>query len=505
MSTRRVAVLFWVLAITTVAALGAWMAGGNIVSPAEAAARTAPPTASPILVPVEERVLSSEVVTRGTARFGLPQPIAVPPSTLKANTSGLITTLPVVNKQFNEGDVLLTTSGRPVFVLQGATPAYRDIVPGSSGPDVRQLQEALKRMGFDPGTIDGTYSEKTSEAVKAWYEKAGVEPFGPTPEQQLNLQTLTVAAGDAKKAQLAASKASANADLAVKAAKAKATQAYKTASADVAVKISDRALLALDPRALQTAVAAADANLELARAAVRAAELDGEVLYRTAQDAKAVADFDAILTAERVAQTTEQLEAAKKKIGFQVPLDEIVFLPALPVRVDQVTGVVGSAASGPVLAVTDNQTMIDSSLPLESAPLVKPGMEVVIDEPIMGINTKGVVERVAETPGTNGADGYHIYFLVRVGEAPQPMQGFSLRLTIPIKSTEGAVTTVPLSAVSLGADGASRIQIQRNGKLEYMPVTPGMAADGFVEVQPINGDLAAGQLVVVGNAEEVRP
>jgi peptidoglycan hydrolase-like protein with peptidoglycan-binding domain len=424
---------------------------------------------------------------------------------LKANNSGLITNLPVVNKQFNEGDVLLTTSGRPVFVLQGSTPAYRDIVPGSSGPDVRQLQEALKRLGSDPGPIDGIYTAKTSEAVKAWYEKAGVEPFGPTPEQRLNLQTLLVAAGDATKAELAARKAAANADLAVNAAKAKATQAYKMASADLAVKISDRALLALDPRALQTAVAAADANLDLARAAVRAAELDGEVVYRTAKDAKTIADLEATLTAERVVQTAEQLETARKKIGFQVPLDEVIFLPALPVRVDQVSGVVGSAASGPVIAVTDNQTMIDSTLPLDSAPLVKPGMEVVIDEPTMGIKTKGVVERVAETPGTNGADGYHIYFLVRVGEVPTPMQGFSLRLTIPIESTQGAVTTVPLSAVSLGADGESRIQLQRNGKLEYMPVKPGMAADGFVEVQPIKGELKAGQLVVIGDREELQP
>jgi peptidoglycan hydrolase-like protein with peptidoglycan-binding domain len=502
MNTRRTVVLFWVLAITAIAALGAWIAGGNIVSPAEAAARTAPPIASPILVPVEERVLSSEVVTRGTARFGLPQPIAVPPSTLKSNTSGLITTLPVVNKQFNEGDVLLMTSGRPVFVLRGTTPAYRDMVPGSSGPDVRQLQESLKRLGHDPGPIDGVYSEKTSEAVKKWYESAGIEPFGPTAEQQLNLQTLTVAVGDAKKAELAAAKAAANADLAVKAAQAKAAQTYKTASADVAVKISDRALLALDPRALQTAVAAADANLELARAAVRAAELDGEVIYRAAQDAKAVAVLDATLTAERVAQTSAQLEAARKKIGFQVPLDEIVFLPELPVRVDQVSGVVGSPASGPVIAVTDNQTMIDSSLPLDSAALVKPGMEVLIDEPTMGIKTKGIVERVAETPGTNGADGYHIYFLIRVGDVPTPMQGFSLRLTIPIKSTQGPVMTVPLSAMSLSADGTSRIQIQRDGKLEYMAVEPGMAADGYVEVRPIDGELTAGQLVVVGIAEK---
>jgi hypothetical protein len=35
-----------------------------------------------------------------------------------------------------------------------------------------------------------------------------------------------------------------------------------------------------------------------------------------------------------------------------------------------------------------------------------------------------------------------------------------------------------------------------------MAVEPGMAADGYVEVRPIDGELTAGQLVVVGIAEK---
>jgi hypothetical protein len=150
------------------------------------------------------------------------------------------------------------------------------------------------------------------------------------------------------------------------------------------------------------------------------------------------------------------------------------------------------------MSVTDNQIVIDSALPLDVAPLVKPGMEVAIDETNLGIKTKGIVETVASNPGTHGVDGYHFYYSVRVGETPTPLAGFSLRLTMPIKSTEGAVTAVPVSAVSLAADGASRVQIEENGKLEYIPVEPGLAADGFVEVKAIKGELKPGQLVVVG-------
>jgi multidrug efflux pump subunit AcrA (membrane-fusion protein) len=96
-------------------------------------------------------------------------------------------------------------------------------------------------------------------------------------------------------------------------------------------------------------------------------------------------------------------------------------------------------------------------------------------------------------------DGYHIYFAVRVDEASTPLQGFSLRMTIPIESSAGEVLTVPVSAVSLAADGKSRVQVQDNEALRYVNVEPGLAANGFVEVRPLEGQLDPGQLVVVGS------
>jgi hypothetical protein len=105
---------------------------------------------------------------------------------------------------------------------------------------------------------------------------------------------------------------------------------------------------------------------------------------------------------------------------------------------------------------------------------------------------------VADTPGTDGVDGYHIYFEVRVDKAATPLDGFSLRLTIPINSTQGAVTAVPISALSLAPDGTSRVQAANNGVLEFIVVEPGLSADGFVELTRVHGELAPGQLVVVG-------
>jgi hypothetical protein len=498
MIKKRTLVLFYVLALMAVVAVVGWAAGSHIESPAEAAARTAPPMPSPILVPVEERVLSTNVVTRGTARFGSPQPVSIAPSPLKTNVASLITTLPLPNSQFKEGDVLLTAGGRPVLTLQGEIPAYRDLVPGASGKDILQLEQGLKRLGFDPGGVDGVYDEQTSGAVTNWYQSAGFEAFGPTADQLANVRLLEIGAGDALKNKLTATGAAATAKLAMASARAKAELAKKTAAADISAKIAERALIVLDPRQMALARTAVDEKLEVARAGMRAAEIDAEATIHAAQQVQSVADFDAKLMAERADRAQADLDAAKRKLGIQVPIDEIVFLRQMPVRVEQVIALVGAAASGPVLMVTDNKITIDSSLPLDAATLVKPGMKVAIEEPTLGIKADGVVDMVAQTPGTFGVDGYHIYFSVKVGDTPTPLQGFSLRLTIPVESTKGPVITVPISAVTLAADGKSRVQVETGGKLEYIIVQPGLAAEGFVEITPVDGSLKPGQLVVVG-------
>lgn len=501
MSNKRVITLFAVLGAVTIAATGSWIAGSSIQSPAEMAARTAPPTASPILVPVEQRVLSSDVVTRGTARFGLPQSIAIVPSSLKSE-AGVITSLPLRNVQIQAGDVLLTASGRPVFVLQGKVPAFQDLVPGSAGDNVRQLESALKRLGFDPGSMDGIYDEQTSAAVAKWYTSAGWEPFGPTRAQLANIRALEKELVVATNNKLATAAAAAAAPLALESVRANVNHANRIAAAEVVAKTASRDKVMADRNATSEQRANANAALEAAQAAARATELRGQVAVQAAVNAQIVAERDAKLAEDTAARIADDLEDARRNTGIQVPVDEIVFIPSLPVRVEQINVVVGDPARGPVLTVTNNQLAIDSSLPLEEGPLVKPGMAVAIDEPSLRIKAKGVVERVADTPGTFGVDGYHIYFEVRVTETPTALDGFSLRLTIPIESTGGVVTAVPISALHLAADGTSRVQVNKNGSLEYVVVEPGLASKGYVEVKPVSGSLDPGELVVVGYERE---
>ncbi len=65
------------IGVVVAAGLIGWVVGSQISSPAEVASRTAPPAAAPILVPAEERVISADIVTRGTGRFGSPQQLSL--------------------------------------------------------------------------------------------------------------------------------------------------------------------------------------------------------------------------------------------------------------------------------------------------------------------------------------------------------------------------------------------------------------------------------------------
>ncbi len=497
MSRNRLLRVILFLAVMILVAVAGWIAGSRITSPAEAAARTAPPTPSPILVPVEERVLTSDIVTRGTARFGLPQSISIVPSALKAD-AGIMTTLPMENSQVQEGDVIFTISGRPVFILQGEVPVFRDLTPGLKGHDVRQLEEALQRMRIETGPVDGVYDVQTSAGVEAWYAGSGWEPFSPTEEQLAHIRDLEHQLATAINNQLGAEAALARSHSEVDAVRARVTVTTLLAEANVAARSAFRDNIAANPNSPPQELTIANADLEAATAAVAAAQLEGDIAIQTALDNQEAAKREVDMALFEVNQITAQLDEARHEAGIQIPSDEVVFLSSLPVRIDQIDVLIGDVARGPMVTVTNNQLAIDSSLPLKEASLVKPGMVVAIDEPDLGIAARGVVTRVADTPGTFGVDGFHVYFEVKVDETNLTLDGFSLRLTIPVESTGGAVTAVPISALFLATDGTSRVQVENEGAFKFITVEPGLAADGFVEVTPIDATLVPGQMVVIG-------
>ena len=131
---------------------------------------------------------------RGTVRYGSPQPVVLATSAVKqAASSGedIVTTRPRRGANVGEGTVVMTVSGRPVFVLRGAQPSHRDLAPGHSGPDVAQLERALARLGFPPGS---STAATTAGPRPQW--RPGTAPKRPRPVRRHRLPARGAARGE---------------------------------------------------------------------------------------------------------------------------------------------------------------------------------------------------------------------------------------------------------------------------------------------------------------------
>jgi multidrug efflux pump subunit AcrA (membrane-fusion protein) len=599
MSIQRSKRTLWIgLGAAVALALLAWMVGQEIRSPAQIAAETAPPKASAITVPVERQVLSSEVIVRGTVRYGSPQDVVLASSELKqsgsAGPSDIVTTPPRRGSRVSEGMVSMSVSGRPVFVLRGAQASHRDLGLGSRGPDVRQLEAALARLGFSPGSVDGRYDGQTAAAVAAWYEDNGWEPFGPTDTQLDQLNTARAAAAAARDAYL-------QSQVAIETARDRATPAeieqarieletardaldtakHGLSSQDGAVSLAianqrrDDALAAAEVALKRAGVnkafdALAEAKRNFAelppdaspseRAAIQAtlrqagddvnvaqADLNASIASQRATRAagrgavaKARADVararKALPTARRqvrlasrrlrvlttpgdtglqrsvsqaaateARRTDAEVARLARKAGIHVPADEVLFFPTLPLRVDSVRVRRGDAVSGRVMTVSNSRLAVDSSLSINDAKLVRAGAPVKIEESDLGVQATGKVTQVSDRPGTHKVDPARVYLQVTPKTAPAQLVGASVKLTIAVKSTERAVLVVPVTALSVGADGNARVQVRRaDGRTEYVTVEPGLAAKGLVEVRPVRRGLEVGDLVIAGDGGSLR-
>ncbi|MEZ5374939.1 MAG: peptidoglycan-binding protein [Acidimicrobiales bacterium] len=522
MERRR---LLAAVAAVAVASTGVgWVAGQRIKSPAEIASETAPPTPSLITVPVESRVLSSTVIVRGTVTFDEQTDISVTGAGASGG-SAIITRVPLQpGDQLTEGAVLAEISGRPVIALQGDLPVFRNLTPGLQGPDVAQLEAALIRLGYDPGSVDTNYDAATETAVEALYRDLGYAPKGPTFDETTTLEaaqdrvrgaqeSLRIAEASVRNAgvanstrlQLDRAVAAAEQQLAIvngQSAIARTQAAETVAAAQNAYNIDpspDNAAYLRDAQANEVvvnreqdlAINDATAQLDIARA-LRAEGLDDDSAagaQRQLDDARA-----------ELADANDDLARLDALIGVSFPAGEVVFLPMLPRQVQAVPVVPGDALDGPVMTVSGSGVVIDSAISVTDRALVEAGAEAIVDDDGLGIRARATITVIADNPGGDASNDRYAMRLEPLDPLPDEAVGRSLRVSIPIESTGGEVLAVPLAALSAGPGGDARVEVERSdGTTQFLAVTPGLRAEGYVELSTVSGgELRAGDRVVVG-------
>ena len=98
---------------------------------------------------------------------------------------GTITALPTVGQVISQGQTLYQVNGAPVVLLYGAVPLYRDLSTSSTtGPDIRQLNAALKALGYGTIATSDTYDWRTRAAVESVQKTMGVTQDGVLHQSQ---------------------------------------------------------------------------------------------------------------------------------------------------------------------------------------------------------------------------------------------------------------------------------------------------------------------------------
>jgi peptidoglycan hydrolase-like protein with peptidoglycan-binding domain len=174
---KRSAVVAAVATLVAVACVG----GAVIVlgRPDGSTAELAAPVAT---ATVERGDLAQVVSASGTLTYRA-RPDGAPYVAIN-QAGGVYTALPAAGDAVKCGDALYRVDDRPVLLLCGDIPQYRDLATGATGADVAQLNRNLHTLGYDQAAgvqidpADDVFSRKTRKALAKLQRDLGQDETG---------------------------------------------------------------------------------------------------------------------------------------------------------------------------------------------------------------------------------------------------------------------------------------------------------------------------------------
>ncbi|WP_132120576.1 peptidoglycan-binding domain-containing protein [Actinocrispum wychmicini] len=134
----------------------------------------APPPAAglpPGTAKVTQTTLTSTEKVSGTLGYGTSTPVL-------RSGSGTVTWLPAAGDIVTRGKTMYSVDDHPVPTLYGSVPPYRALKSGTTGNDVRELEENLKALGYTGFTVDDDFTSSTATAVRKWQKDLGRDETG---------------------------------------------------------------------------------------------------------------------------------------------------------------------------------------------------------------------------------------------------------------------------------------------------------------------------------------
>ena len=161
--------------VTTVLALvgglGLGWAGRTLLEPAQ----PLPSASTYTVIAAANGSVGRTLDLNATADWGRGQPVF-------GHAEGTVTAVGAPGTTaVSAGTVLYEVDLAPVVVLAGDVPAFRELRLGLSGPDVTQLQQNLRDLGFRLEAPDGTFDDQTATEVRGWQTGLGLPETGVVP------------------------------------------------------------------------------------------------------------------------------------------------------------------------------------------------------------------------------------------------------------------------------------------------------------------------------------
>jgi hypothetical protein len=216
-------------------------------------------------------------------------------------------------------------------------------------------------------------------------------------------------------------------------------------------------------------------------------------------NANMVVDFH-FSAATTAAVSAWQLARGVTQTGTVAPSD--VVYDSGPVRVSAYVAAVGDSASGTIYNVTGTSRTVQVALDPANQTYVRPGAHVSVTLPDSNnvdgvIYSIGTVATVSSSGGNGGGGGTTtttIPLTIVLPVQPKDALDDSPVTVNLVTSRAQKVLSVPVNALLALAEGGYALQIvNADGTTSLVKVTPGMFANGFVEV---TGNVSEGETVV---------
>lgn len=125
------------------------------------------------VVAVERRTLTDDERVSGDLGYADERTVSA------AGDGGVLTGLPAEGSVVKRGGTVYRVDDEAVVLLTGKLPMWRTLEYGvDDGADILQLERNLEMLGYDPGTVDDSFTTYTREAVEDLQADRGLEETG---------------------------------------------------------------------------------------------------------------------------------------------------------------------------------------------------------------------------------------------------------------------------------------------------------------------------------------